>query len=91
MGLIKVLLKLVFWGAAAVAAVIGVIVALQKAGVLPKDYTIGEGGPVTLRVQSGENDLPVPKDEAEEAPAPVEEKVEKAVSAAKDKIDDDLI
>lgn len=52
--LIKILLKLVFWGTAALAALGGAIVALQKLGVLPDDYAIG-AGPVSLRVQSGKD------------------------------------
>lgn len=59
MGLIKIVLKLVTWGAAALAALVGVIVLLQKIGVLPGDYTLGEDGPVSLRVCSDEERPPV--------------------------------
>ena len=66
MGLIKIVLKLVTWGAAALAALVGVIVLLQKIGVLPGDYTLGEDGPVSLRVRSDEEILPAPRDEIDD-------------------------
>ena len=53
-GIIKGLLKLVFWGAAALAALCGGIVALQKLGVLPQDVTLGTDQ-VSLRVRIGED------------------------------------
>ena len=55
MGLIKIVLKLILWGTAALTALCGVILALQKLELLPKDVTYGMG-PVSLRVRSGGED-----------------------------------